>query len=106
MPAHKRRPYRMSDDHREKIRNSQVLVALIEHVEGRREMSSSQVTAGVALLRKYLPDLSQQTVEVTDNRDVQDYSREELVAILRDKTPSSTGAVEASGSSGKPDSVH
>lgn len=30
-------------------------------------MSSSQVTAGVALLRKVLPDLSQTTLEGGDN---------------------------------------
>jgi hypothetical protein len=47
----------MSDDHRVKIQNSNILNALIEHIEGQREMSASQVTAGVALLRKVLPDL-------------------------------------------------
>ena len=48
----------MSDEHRVKIQNSNILNALIEHVEGRREMSSTQVTAGVALMKKVLPDLS------------------------------------------------
>lgn len=47
----------MSDDHRVKIQNSNILNALIEHVEGKREMSSTQVTAGIALLKKILPDL-------------------------------------------------
>ncbi len=50
--------FRMDDSHRVKIQNSNILNALIEHVEGRREMSSSQVTAGVALLRKVMPDLT------------------------------------------------
>lgn len=49
--------FRMSDEHRVKIQNSNILNALIEHVEGKREMSSSQVTAGVALMKKVLPDL-------------------------------------------------
>lgn len=49
---------KLSSDHRDKIRNSNILNALIEHVEGRREMSSTQVTAGVALLKKVMPDLS------------------------------------------------
>ena len=49
---------KLSQDHRDKIRNSNILNALIEHVEGRREMSSSQVSAGVALLKKVMPDLS------------------------------------------------
>ncbi len=53
----------MSDEHRVKIQNSNILNALIEHVDGKREMSASQVTAGVALLRKVLPDLNTTTIE-------------------------------------------
>jgi hypothetical protein len=48
----------MPESHRVKIQNSNILNALIEHVEGVREMSSSQVTAGLGLLRKVLPDLA------------------------------------------------
>lgn len=48
----------MSDEHRVKIQNSNVLNALIEHATGQREMSGTQVTAGIALMRKVLPDLS------------------------------------------------
>ena len=59
MAARGRKPgFRMSEEHRIKIQNSQILNALVEHVEGKREMSSSQVTAGIALLKKVLPDLS------------------------------------------------
>jgi hypothetical protein len=54
--------FRMSDDHRVKIQNSNILNALIEHVEGKRDMSASQVTAGVALMKKILPDLSSMEV--------------------------------------------
>lgn len=50
--------FRMDDSHRVKIQNSNILNALIEHVEGRRDMSATQVTAGVALLKKVLPDLT------------------------------------------------
>lgn len=53
----------MSDEHRVKIKNSNILNALIEHVEGKREMSGTQVTAGLGLLKKVLPDLA--TVEVS-----------------------------------------
>ena len=54
-----RRPgFRMSDEHRVKIQNSNILNALIEHAEGNREMSSTQVNAGLGLLKKVLPDLS------------------------------------------------
>ncbi|MDR7032422.1 hypothetical protein [Mesorhizobium sp. BE184] len=48
----------MSNDHRVKIQNSNILNALIEHVEGIREMSATQVSAGLGLLKKILPDLA------------------------------------------------
>lgn len=52
----------MSEEHRVKIRNSNILNALIEHVEGRRDMSATQVTAGLGLLKKALPDLASITI--------------------------------------------
>ena len=52
----------MSDEHRVKIQNSNILNALIEHVDGKREMSGTQVSAGIALLKKVLPDLSAMTI--------------------------------------------
>jgi hypothetical protein len=58
MAARGRQPgFKMSEEHRVKIKNSNILNALIEHVEGRREMTSSQVSAGIALLKKVMPDL-------------------------------------------------
>lgn len=54
--------FRMSDEHRVKIQNSNILNALIEHVDGKRDMSATQVSAGIALLKKVLPDIS--SVEV------------------------------------------
>lgn len=59
--------FKMSDAHRVKIQNSNILNALIEHVEGKREMSSTQVTAGLGLLKKALPDLT--AIEVSGNED-------------------------------------
>ena len=50
--------FQMTDEHRVKIKNSNILNALVEHVEGRREMSSTQVSAGLGLLKKVMPDLS------------------------------------------------
>lgn len=50
--------FRMSEEHRVKIQNSNILNALVEHVEGKREMSATQVSAGLGLLKKVLPDLS------------------------------------------------
>lgn len=57
----------MSNEHRDKIQKSNILMALIEHAEGKREMSSTQVTAGLGLLKKALPDLS--SVELGSNPD-------------------------------------
>lgn len=54
---------KLTEAHRAKIQNSNVLNALIEHALGRREMSSSQVTAGLGLLRKSLPDLAAVTID-------------------------------------------
>jgi hypothetical protein len=55
--------FSMSNEHRVKIQNSNVLNALIEHAEGTREMSATQVTAGLGLLRKALPDLANVTIQ-------------------------------------------
>lgn len=43
---------------RRRIQTSGILDALIEYAEGRRDMSSSQVSAALGLLKKALPDLS------------------------------------------------
>lgn len=50
--------FRMSDEHRVKIQNSNILNSLIKHAEGKMDMSSSQVNAATVLLKKILPDLS------------------------------------------------
>lgn len=55
--------FTMSEAHRVKIQKSNILNALIEHAEGVREMSQTQVSAGLGLLKKCLPDLS--SVEMT-----------------------------------------
>lgn len=60
MAARKGPSYQMSHTHRDKIKNSNILNALIEHAEGQREMSSTQVQAGLGLLKKVLPDLAAQ----------------------------------------------
>ena len=53
----------MSPEHRVKIQNSNILNALIEHAEGTREMSGTQISAGLGLLKKVLPDLSAVTID-------------------------------------------
>jgi len=84
----------MSDEHRVKIQNSNVLNALIEHVEGRREMSATQVSAGLGLLRKILPDLaaSADTDRAGELVPVSRMSDDELEAIA---ASGSVGAAEA-----------
>lgn len=57
---------RLTETHRDKIRKSNILNALIEHVQGERDMSASQVTAGLGLLKKALPDLSTVTLQGDD----------------------------------------
>lgn len=49
--------WHMPEEYREKIAKSQILRRLIMHAEGTVEMSPSQVTAAIALLRKCIPDL-------------------------------------------------
>jgi hypothetical protein len=55
--------FRMSDEHRSKIRNSSILNALIAYAQGEREMSVTQVSVGLGLLKRVLPDLRPVTPE-------------------------------------------
>lgn len=85
--------FRMSNEHRVKIQNSNILNALIEHVEGVREMSATQVSAGVALLKKVLPDLAATADmgEAGELKQVGQLSDDELEAIA---SSGSAGAFE------------
>jgi hypothetical protein len=56
--------FRMSQEHRTKIQNSRILRVLIDHVEGREEISQARVTAALGLLKKVLPDLQGVTIAV------------------------------------------
>lgn len=84
MAARGRQPgFRMSNEHRVKIQNSNILNALIEHIEGERDMSATQVSAGLGLLKKVLPDLAA-TADLGDDGELQPVNRmtdEELEAI-------------------------
>ena len=72
--------FRMSDEHRRKIANSNVLNYLLRHIEGKREMSATQVSAGIALLKKVIPDLSSVTVGGDEDNPVEHVHRIELIA--------------------------
>ena len=67
---------------RERITGSKVLTRLIDHVEGKIELSNSQVAAAKALLNKVLPDV--RTTELKGNVQInhtQRLSDEQLMAI-------------------------
>ncbi len=49
--------FTMSPEHRTKIANSKILSRLIAHVEGDLELSQTQVTAGLGLLKKVMADM-------------------------------------------------
>jgi len=57
--------FQMGAEHRTKIANSKILKHLIEHAEGTREMTSTQVTAGLGLLDRVMPKLATTTIEGT-----------------------------------------
>lgn len=57
--------FKIPEAHRVKIANSNILNALMEHALGAREMSNTQVTAAIALLRKVLPDMTESKQDIT-----------------------------------------
>lgn len=91
---------------RERIQTSMLINRLESFVKGELELPAAAVTAALGLLKKTLPDLSQSDVNHTVKRDATDYSREELVEILRNARDGSSGTVEAGGREAGPDSVH
>lgn len=57
--------FKMPDSHRAKIANSNILNRLIDFAEGKDgvEMEPHRVTAALGLLRKVLPDISENTLK-------------------------------------------
>lgn len=47
----------MSEEHRTKIANSQILKRLIDAAEGKLELTPVQAQVGLALMKKVFPDL-------------------------------------------------
>lgn len=63
--------FQMGAEHRGKIANSNILKCLIQHAQGEREMSSTQVTAALGLLDRVMPKLQATTIEGTgDNGEI------------------------------------
>jgi hypothetical protein len=73
--------FRMTNEHRTKIGNSQILKCLIEHAEGKRDMSATQVSAGLGLLRKVMPDLAATTISGDDDNPIKLIQRIERVIV-------------------------
>jgi hypothetical protein len=99
MPARRQRTsvIRMTETYRAKIRTSRILNRLIAHAEGKVEMTATQVTAGLGLLKKALPDLSNVTiagdednpVDVTVEHDAERFTR--AIADLAARTRAGDG---------------
>jgi hypothetical protein len=71
----------MSEEHRVKIQNSNILNALIEHACGEREMSATQVSAGLGLLKKCMPDLAATQISGDEENPVNLVHKIELIGV-------------------------
>lgn len=81
MAAKKGPTYVMTNDHRDKIKNSNILNCLLEHVCGNREMSATQVSAGLGLLKKVMPDLA--TLQLENTPDADGNPTELLIRVVK-----------------------
>lgn len=62
--------YSMTHTHRDKIKNSNILSSLIKHVAGEQDMSATQVSAGLGLLKKIMPDLAATAFTDSEGNDI------------------------------------
>ena len=65
--AARTRKIRHDDETRAKIKTSQLINRLSAHVLGKVDMKPTQVTAALGLLKKTIPDLSSQSVDLNGN---------------------------------------
>ena len=95
-------------DVRTKIQSSQLINVLQEHVFNGRELTKSQVSAAVALLRKTVPDLSQvQGTIASVNLQASELSDAELASVISGYAAvSSDRAIEAQAIEDESDRVH
>ena len=70
MAARKLRP-KHTDEIRNKIRASQLVNRLENHVFGKVEMNSTQVTAALGLLKKCVPDIQAVTHSGDENNPIE-----------------------------------
>jgi len=69
------------DEIREKIRASQIINRLQDHVDGTVELSSTQVRSAEILLKKAVPDISTVAVDVEGDLNITHSLAEVLSAI-------------------------
>lgn len=62
-------------EYREKIQAAKIIKRLTDHTLGDVEMSSTQVAAGLGLLKKVLPDIAEQTQKGDANNPIQHVHR-------------------------------
>ena len=65
--AARTRKVRHDENTRAKIKASQLINRLSAHVFGKVDMKPTQVTAALGLLKKTIPDLSSQAVDLNGN---------------------------------------
>ena len=63
--------FRMTDEHRLKIKNSNILNMLIKCAEGQVEMSSTQANVGISLLKKVMPDMTYSEIAGKDGEPIE-----------------------------------
>ena len=101
MPGPKKGTIRLTQEHRDKIAKSKILQRLIAHAEGDEDMRQTEVNAGIALLKKYLPDLSATeltaTVDHTHTEKVESDAKD-----FRSRIAGIAARADAAETSGKP----
>lgn len=90
----------VNDKTREKIRTTQLIKRLVQHVNGEIELSATQVTAALGLMKKVLPDLQSvemdQTVEVKQSViNAEPMSADEWASRYEDSVVSPGGATKS-----------
>ena len=70
----------MGATHRDKIKNSNLLSHLLDHALGKREMTPSQVTTGLGLLKKVMPDMQSQSFVDEDGNSIPTSIKMEFVS--------------------------
>ena len=71
----------------EKIQNAKVLERLIKHFNGDLKLSQTQITVGINLIKKYIPDLKaiEHGGEMTHNVDVNQKSAGIIAKAIREE---------------------